>query len=235
MIAKASTSTRPKLRWKPAEIAEYLPGVPVLGRKTAGGAGFRSRMGRRIAGKPPSLAAIKRAVWQSSAGRETQRSRLIWGETLIADGANGSPTTQAGVPAPLKKTRTSDRGRLQRAGPTRARLLVVAQAGDHVVQLFEGDEPAAVPQLVLVDGHRHFVDFLTRRIVRVGELAASAPSLHGVAGVPRRSTKGAGFCSSPCSIYDTPKRDRATAPRHAFNPIDPANASSICRQAVVKI
>src|SRR5580704_7057276 len=49
MIAKASTSTRPKLRSKRAEIAELLVGVQFLRHKTAGEAGFRSRIGRQMA------------------------------------------------------------------------------------------------------------------------------------------------------------------------------------------
>src|SRR5579872_6466081 len=56
--------------------------------------------------------------------------------------------------------------RLQRE----ARLLVIPERGNHVVQLFERDEAPPVSQLVLINGHRELIDFGALGIIGVSEL-----------------------------------------------------------------
>jgi hypothetical protein len=51
---------------------------------------------------------------------------------------------------------------------------MITEHRDHVEQLFERDEAAAMAELVLIDGHGQLVDFLPFRIVRVSKLAALA-------------------------------------------------------------
>src|SRR5579871_6861851 len=64
------------------------------------------------------------------------------------------------------------------------RLLAIAELGDHVVELFERDEPPAMTQLVLVDRFGELDHFRAERLAGIDELPAFAPLFPLSAGLP---------------------------------------------------
>src|ERR1700733_7805012 len=128
MIAKASTSTQPKLRSKRAEIAEFLPACKFLDAKPLAKPDFGQESAAKWLDAAQCAAAIKRAVWQSPASGETRRSPPIWGDsgdkTLVVGSANGGVShRRERVPSEAQKDADERPDRLQRAGPTRARVI----------------------------------------------------------------------------------------------------------------
>jgi hypothetical protein len=90
----------------------------------------------------------------------------------------------------------------------RRALFAVSQLGDNVVELFEGDEPPAVPQFVLIDCLGQLNHFGAKRLPGIDELPTFTPLFPAstkLTAIDEGSHAGHGRGQNDFLHFDTPR------------------------------